>query len=295
VYEGLRVQEGGDGESEFPFIRVDMGFLNHNNYHRIQSNCRLLPLNAPGRLALPERHNLDANAVSLEHIRNLLLSLPQRDLLPVILDLIKPASPAPKEPLQHLLRHLLLTHNPALHTRLKRIQYISQRMWLRKHAGRNLVLAALLPARMRRRVGPEEKAALALHDGAQQRIAVLGRLGHGLAEAERVAGPVVDDETQVVRRDGADDRRPAGAHGGEGRGSAAVLEDDAQVGEARVQRLEGWQEGGLGVQDGDGWVGGRGRGGRGRRRGDFAVEIQDHVLALHFGKDRVEGLVVQDA
>jgi len=97
----------------------------------------------------------------------------------------------------------------------------------------------------------------------------------------------------MVRRDSADDGRAQFRDGGECRRGAAVLEDDAQVRERGVQGDEGGEEGGLCVEDGDGFCG---RGGRGRvggwRGGDFAVQVEDHVGFLHGGENGVEGLVV---
>lgn len=54
--------------------------------------------------------------------------------------------------------------------------------------------------------------------------------------------------------DGACHAGPAGADAGEGEGGAAVLENDAEVGELFVQGKESGEEGGFGVKDGDGLV-----------------------------------------
>jgi len=102
----------------------------------------------------------------------------------------------------------------------------------------------------------------------------------------------------VVGGDCSDDRGAAGENSSQGGGSAAVLEDYAQLGESGVEGEESGEEGGLGVEDCDGWLVGGGGGrrgrsrGRGRGRGDFAVEIENHVLSFHFCEDGVEELVV---
>ena len=99
----------------------------------------------------------------------------------------------------------------------------------------------------------------------------------------------------MVGGDCSDDRGTAGEDGGQGGSSAAMLEDYAQFGESSVEGEKGGEEGGFGVEDCDGWLvgsGGRGRWGRGRGRGYFAVEIENHVLGLHFCEDGVEELVV---
>ncbi|KAH4113458.1 hypothetical protein HBI46_037710 [Parastagonospora nodorum] len=253
-----------------------------------------LPLHTPRLLPLPKRHNTHPQPLSLQHIHNPRPSLPKHNplFLPApIPNLIKRPPPPPKKPLKNLLPNFLLAHNPSLHPHLQRIQHIPQRIWLRKHACRDFVPAPLAPLRMRRAIRAQEELAPAAHDSLKQGVAVLGRLGHGLAEAERITRPIVDNEGEMVRGDGASDAGPACAHGVEGGGGAAVFEDDAEVGESGVQGFKSREEGGLGVEDGDGscvfGVGGGGRGG-----GDFAVKIEDHVLRFHFGEDGVEGLVV---
>lgn len=129
----------------------------------------------------------------------------------------------------------------------------------------------------------------------QECITVLGRLGDGLAEAEWVAGPVVDDKGEVVRGDSTCDGGTTGADCGEGGGRAAVLEDDAEGGKLLVEGLQSGEEGRFRVEDGDGLALGSGGVGVGRGRRDFAVEVEDHVLFFHFGEDGVEGLVGDDA
>jgi hypothetical protein len=56
----------------------------------------------------------------------------------------------------------------------------------------------------------------------------------------------------MVCSDGSRYAGAAGAYGFESGGGTAVLEDDAEFGEFGVQRLEGWEECGFRVEDGDG-------------------------------------------
>lgn len=151
---------------------------------------------------------------------------------------------------------------------------------------------------MGRRIRTQKELPFAPHNGLQERVPILGCLGDRLAEAERVAGPIVDGEGEVVRGDCAGHGGATGADGGEGGGGAAVFENDAEVREALMEAEESGEEGGFGVEDryclGVGrriWGrgGGRGVGGSG---GDFAVEVEDHVLLFHFGEDGVECCVV---
>lgn len=137
-----------------------------------------------------------------------------------------------------------------------------------------------------RAVRAEEELAAAGHEGVEQRPAVLGRLGHGLAEAEDVADGVVDDQAQVVRRDGARDGVAALADGVAGFRRGDVLEDDAQLGEARVDVEQRREELALGVEHADVL---------GRVGGDLAVDVEDHVDLLHGGEGGEEGLVGDDA
>lgn len=117
-------------------------------------------------------------------------------------------------------------------------------------------------------MGIQEELGITAADRAEQRIAVLGGLGEGLAEGEGVLAAVVG-EVEVVGRDGCysivsrlhitttkqdkhtRNRGGAGADSLQGRLGAAVLEDDPQLGELLIQHLEGGKELFLRVHVGD--------------------------------------------
>lgn len=80
---------------------------------------------------------------------------------------------------------------------------------------------------------------------------------------------------------------PAGPHSGEGSGRAAVLQNNTQLWEFLMEGLQRWQESWLCVEDSDGRAIFRGMG-VGGGGGDFAVEVEDHVLFFHLRKDGVE-------
>lgn len=95
---------------------------------------------------------------------------------------------------------------------------------------------------MGRTVGTEEELGVTRRSRAKEGVSVGGGLGHGLAEAEGVAGPGVNDDGQVVGSDSTGDRGPALLDGlDRGRGSA-VLQDDAELGELGVQFSQDGQE-----------------------------------------------------
>lgn len=61
-----------------------------------------------------------------------------------------------------------------------------------------------------------------------------------------------------------------------------MLEHDPQLGEPLIQHLQRGQELLFGVKIGDS---------RPRGAGDFAVQVEHHVLLLHLGEDREEVIV----
>lgn len=97
-----------------------------------------------------------------------------------------------------------------------------------------------------------------------------------------------------MRCDRASYRGATGTDCLEGSSCAAVLENDAELGELLVEGPESGEEGRFSVEDRDG---GAVLGGVGVRRGGghFAVEVEDHVLLFHLCKHRVEGFVVHNA
>lgn len=152
-------------------------------------------------------------------------------------------------------------------------------------------------------VGAEEELGVARGCGPEKGVAVRRGLRDGLAEAEWVSGPVVDDDGEVVRGDAAESEsgdivarrfewrnkrcsnsRTTFLDGFDGGSGSAMLQDDAKLGEALVQLEQGGKETFLGRQDGHVTL-----------RRHFTVKVEDHVLTLHFGEHGVELGVVDDA
>lgn len=283
-----------------------------------------LPLQTPSLLPGAVVDNF--NVQPLGRLGNHLLAAREQDLGLALLNLVKRAAPLAQEPREQLLGDLVVLDVAALDALLERRQDVLARKRLREDARRRVALAlfgadvvgCIKPSAccsppffllgqkevLTRAVGAEEELAAAGHQGLQQGPAVLGRLGHGLAEAKDVADGVVDDQAQVVRRDGAGHRVAALADGLDRVGRGDVLEHDAQAREASVDVEQRREELALGVEHADVL---------GRVRGDLAVDVEDHVdlfesvsqkqeghkkqglYLLHGRKGREKGVVGDDA
>lgn len=248
--------------------------------------CISLPLHAPGELATTERHNFDSRIRRAQNILHRLGRLAQHNLLVLVVgQLVELSAKLAQEVLQLLLRDVVLREHAFLDAHLQCIDHKSDGVGLREDAGCDLV-AALRDGWVRCRVGSEEELGVAADCGLEQSPTVGRQLGDGLAEAVRVAGPVVNGEAEVMGCEGGGDGRAAGLDGFDGGFGSAVLEDDAKLGKALVKFQQGGQEGSFCVQYCDV---------RSSGRGCLAVQVQDHVLALHLLEDGVEGLVRYNA
>lgn len=78
---------------------------------------------------------------------------------------------------------------------------------------------------------------LTLLDNVAESGTVAGELGDGLAEVVALAGPVVDDQLQVMDGDGATDSVAKGLDHLDGSLGGGVLENDLELGESQVDIL----------------------------------------------------------
>lgn len=260
-------------------------------YHQNETDpscqsLRSLPFSRPSGLTPPEWNDLELSILGLEDVLDLDTISLQHDLLALVVSgAVELPSEAAEETFECLFGNVVGADDFFLDSLLECVNHKPDGVRLGEDTRGDLV-TALADGRVRGTVRTQEELGIARDGRPQQRVPIRGCLGHGLAEAVRVAGPVVNDQGQVVGGDCGRNRGTACLDRLGRRGGGAVLEDDPQLGETLVQVLELGQEGLFGGQDGDVVC---------CRTGDFAVEVQDHVLALHLGEDGVEGLVAYDA
>lgn len=194
----------------------------------------LTPGYAPRILGLSEGN--DIYLVRLQNSCNLLALLLDGDgLLLLLPNAIEGPAELTHEALDDFGRDIFLFENSILAGLLKGIQDNLGGVWLCEDTSSNLFSATLGGCRVRGTIRPEEELGIAGRGGPEKGITIGGSLGDGLAEAERVSGPRVDDDGKVVGGDRTGDGGPALLDGLNGGGGGAVFQDDAEVGEPSVE------------------------------------------------------------
>lgn len=227
----------------------------------------------------------DISLVRLQDLRNLLtLLLDGDELLLLLPHAIEGTAELAHEALDDLRCDILLPQDPILNGLLKRIEHDLCGIWLSEHAGGDLLTATLGGSRVRGAIRTEEELGVAGGRGPEKGIAVSRGLCHGLAEAEWISGPRIDDDGQVVGGDGARDCGTTLFDSLDSRSGGAVLQDDAELGELGMELSQNGQEPLLRGQDRHVASGGA-----------LAVQVQNQSLTLHLSEDRVERRVVDHA
>lgn len=243
----------------------------------------LRPSHGPCVLSLAEGNHV--GLIRLQNLRDLLTLLLNGDeLLLLFADIIKGPTELAHEALHNLRGDILILEHTVLNGLLERIENDLCRIRLGEDTGGNLLTTTLGGRRVRGAVGAEEELGVARGGRAEESVTIGGGLGHGLAEAEWVTGPRVNDDRQVVSSDGTGNGRATLLDSLDGSRSGAVLQDDAELGELGMQLSQFGQEPLLGRQDRHVTLG-----------GSLTVEVQDQALTLHLGEDGIEGSVVDHA
>lgn len=134
------------------------------------------------------------------------------------------------------------------------------------------------------RVGTEKELGVTRGCSFNQSLAIIREFGHRLAKVEGIATPRINREVKVVCSDGGSNGGTAFLDGLNGGARGAVLQNDAELGEFLVQKLEGRQKLVLSVKHMDIMA-----------TGALTMQVKNKIVLLHGSKSRVEGLVAAHA